>query len=412
MFSVNRDFAPPFKLIAPYFIIGVTLYLVSTLFAFSLDISASGYMDPSVIAWVHLFLLGFVMMVILGAMAQLIPVVLENGHFAVDLYYIIWPLLLAGALLMACGFIYSAVLLPFGGLTVLLAMLIFLLDTLMTIKKVKAKLNFAMTSIIIANVFLLSGIILGIILALGYAGIISVNLNELVKGHLYLLVGGYVIITIYGLSMVLLPMFGLSHHFSSRPIKIALFLMTAAVVCVTTASILELSLLSYIGYLLAAVSLLFYLYQNYILYKTRARKEHDIYIKSLYVSNASLIASLVLGVVYIFSADETLLFAIGWLTFTGFFGFIITAHLYKIVPFLIWFERFSPLVGKQKVPMLADMLPLKGANAQLYFSAIGVFLATYGLLFASNDLFRSGISCLCVGNLFLLQNIIYIIRFK
>ena len=33
--------------------------------------------------------------------------------------------------------------------------------------------------------------------------------------------------------------------------------------------------------------------------------------------------------------------------------------LYKIVPFLIWFHRFSTLVGKVKVPLLKDVLPEK-----------------------------------------------------
>lgn len=41
----------------------------------------------------HLFLLGFVMMIIFGAMAQLIPVVLEAGHTVMDAYYVIFPLL-------------------------------------------------------------------------------------------------------------------------------------------------------------------------------------------------------------------------------------------------------------------------------------------------------------------------------
>lgn len=412
MFAINRDFAPPFKLIAPYFIIGVLFYLLSSIFAFSLDISSIGYLSPSVIAWVHLFLLGFIMMTIFGAMAQLVPVVLENGHFAVDLYYIIWPLLLFGTLMMAYGFIFSPLVLPFGGLTVLIAMLTFLFDTFMTIRKIEKKLNFTMISVIIANIFLLLGVVFGIVLALGYSGMISINLTDLLKGHVYLVVMGYIVTTIFGLSMVLIPMFGLSHHFSWRPIKTALVLMSIGVLSVAISSLFDLLALSYLGYLLSALSLLLYVFQMFVLYQTRARKEHDVYVKSLYVSLTSLVSSFLLCIFYIFSKSEAMILVTGWLIFTGFFGFMISGHLYKIVPFLVWFERFSPLVGREKVPMLADMIPIKSANFQVLFSALGVFIGAYGLLLSNNDLFKVGVSFLCIGGIFLLRNLIYIIRFK
>ena len=90
MNSISRDFAPPFALIAPYFMVGTIFYFVSMIALFFLG-SDLLYDDMSTIAWVHLYLLGFVMMIIFGAMAQLVPVVIEVGHAAVDFFYIIWP---------------------------------------------------------------------------------------------------------------------------------------------------------------------------------------------------------------------------------------------------------------------------------------------------------------------------------
>jgi len=86
MFAVSQDFAPPFKLIALFFIIGVLIYAVSILLALSFGAREISYLDSAVLGWVHLFLLGFVMMVIFGAMAQLVPVVLEVGHFGVEFF--------------------------------------------------------------------------------------------------------------------------------------------------------------------------------------------------------------------------------------------------------------------------------------------------------------------------------------
>ncbi len=137
MVAVSQDYAPPFKLIAPYFIIGVIFFLISSIVTLFIDVNTLIYMDSTVLSWVHLLLLGFMMMIIFGAMAQLIPVTLEVGHFSVEFYYIIWPLLLIGTILMTLGFSLYTSLLPYGGTVVLISMFIFLLETFLTIKKVE-----------------------------------------------------------------------------------------------------------------------------------------------------------------------------------------------------------------------------------------------------------------------------------
>jgi len=124
MFSISRDFAPPLRMIEPFFKIGSVFYALGILFLLFLS-PTSGHVDLITVGWVHWFSLGFVMMIIFGAMAQLIPVVLETGHVVVDVYYIILPLLGIGASVMVLGFWMMPALLPYGGLLVLIAMVIF-----------------------------------------------------------------------------------------------------------------------------------------------------------------------------------------------------------------------------------------------------------------------------------------------
>ncbi|MCB4773779.1 MAG: hypothetical protein LGB71_00535, partial [Sulfurovum sp.] len=76
-------------------------------------------------------------------------------------------------------------------------------------------------------------------------------------------------------------------------------------------------------------------------------------------------------------------------------------HLYKIVPFLVWFERFAPFVGKKKVPMLHEMYSKEGASVFFWFTASGVILSGIGLLLESNLFFKAGGSFLFIGALFL-----------
>lgn len=411
MTNITEDFAPPFKLIAPYFIIGVIFYLISSTFLLSINVSELSIHSPSLLSWTHLFLLGFVMMIIFGAMAQLIPVTLEVGHFSVEFYYIIYPLLFIGTILMALGFSLNSSLLPYGGIIVLLAMFIFLSEIFLTMKKVSTFTN-VVKSILVSNIFLLIGVIIGIVMALTYTGEINTNIEELLKAHVFSIVLGYIVITVMALSLVLLPMFGLSHNFSQKPLNNAVIIMTIAVSLVILSSLFTITIIDKIAYLLSMLSLIIYFYQIYLIYKTRARKENDIYIISLFFSFSAFLISIILAFFYIFKNLEPLLFASVWLFISGFITFVIIGHLYKIVPFLVWFEKFSPLVGKQKVPMLVDMVAVKAANYQFIFGAIGVVISTIGLLFMSDEIFKAGASFICIASIFLLKNLLFMIRFK
>ena len=411
MMKISQDFAPPFKLIAPFFILGSIFYFLSSLYLFSFDAVHLSFADANVIGYVHLFLLGFVMMIIFGAMAQLVPVVLEVGHFGVELFYAIWPLLLIGTILMVFGFLYSPSLLPYGGVVVLISMMIFVGEIFLTIFKVK-KLTLVMSSVLISNTFLFFGIIFGLLMALSYAGTISIDISSLLKAHIYSVLGGYILITIMGLSIVLVPMFTLSHSFSLRPLEISVSLMSVAVVVAIIASIFHVELLSYVADILALVSLLVYFYLIFIIYKTRPRKENDIYAISLMFSYSAMIVAILLGVIYFVTQSERFLLASMWVLFSGFFAFLITGHIYKIIPFLVWFEKFSPLVGKQKVPMLADMVPYKSSQAQFVFCAVGVVLVAFALIVQSTVFIDAGASFLLMGTLAFIRSVFYMINFK
>ncbi len=411
MNSISQDFAPPFKLIAPFFILGSLFYTLSTLSIFLFQTQDLVFTSPNVISFVHLFLLGFVMMTIFGAMAQLVPVVLEVGHFGVELFYAIWPLLLIGTLLMVFGFLYSAALLPYGGIVVLISMMIFVGEIFLTIKKVE-KFNLVMSSVLISNTFLFFGIIFGLLMALSYAGTISLDISQMLRAHVYSVVGGYIGVTIMGLSIVLVPMFTLSHSFSLTPLRISITMMSAGVVSVVLSALFEIKFFEYLGYFLSLGSLPFYFYIIYIIYKTRPRKENDVYAISMMFSYSSMLVALVLAIIYFIMQKEELLLASAWVFFFGFFGFLITGHIYKIIPFLVWFERFSPLVGKQKIPMLADMVPYKSSQAQFIFSAVGVILVTIAILTKSNILLHSGASFLFFGALAFVRSMLYMINFK
>ncbi len=400
MFNVSRDFAPPFKMISPYFIVGTIFYIVSVASLFFLPDKFSSS-SVEVLSWVHLFLLGFVMMVIFGAMAQLVPVVLEVGHFSVDFFYLIWPLLFIGTGMMAYGFVKAPFLVAFGGLVVVVSMSIFLADLFLTLKKVE---HFSLTvkSVIVSNIFLALGIIVGFLMSLNFAGAKGADIAVWLPAHAFLVAGGYVTLTIIGISMVLLPMFSLAHGFDEKPVTVSFYLMSGAIFLLFISVLLGSVFFKWVSIVLVFVSVVFYLKQVWIIYKGRVRKENDIWAKSLFVGYGSLLTALIFGVLYLPFRYEGLLLSAGWFMFVGFFGFLIIGHLYKIVPFLVWFERFSPLVGKEKVPMLHEMIPKKAADWEFRFASVGMALGGFSLLTGTMALFKVGaflmlISCVFFG---------------
>jgi hypothetical protein len=399
MRQISSDFAPPLKLIAPFFKFGVIYYLLAmaALLFFTPDFA---YAQTNVAGWVHLFLLGFVMMVIFGAMAQLVPVVLEAGHAVVDVYYVIMPLLGIGTAVMVAGFWLSAALLPYGGLLVLISMLIFAIENFATLKKTALN-TLTVSTVKWSNGYLLLGILTGFAIALGLSGSLSIDVGLMLKAHVYAVLGGYVILTIIGLSLILIPMFSLAHGFDETPINRAFKLVITGVGVVFAGALFGWEVLMYMGYAVTVAGILFYLQQIYIIARLTVRKEMDIWAKSMLFAYGSLIVSLVLGGLYFLSDKENILHASVWFLLMGFIASMITGHLYKIVPFLVWFERFAPLVGKQKVPMLHEMYSKKGANVFFGFTASGVVLAGIGLLFESDIWFKAGASFLFAGALFL-----------
>ncbi|NPA27908.1 MAG: hypothetical protein GXN91_02510 [Epsilonproteobacteria bacterium] len=410
MLNVSRDFAPPFKMIEPFFKYGSIFYLLSLISLLFIDINAP-LDDFKIVGFAHLFLLGFVMIVIFGAMAQLIPVALEVGHFSIDLYYVIFPTLFFGTILLVSGFWFSPSFIPYGATLVFVSMAIFLFETLMTLKKTTTN-TLTVKAIKYGNYFLTAAIIIGLLMAVAIANGIGIDITKFLPIHAVLVIFGYVTITIIGFSMILLPMFGLAHGYDDRDVNLAFKIITYSVVAFSIFKLLSLDFLANLTLVAIVAALFLYLKQLLILYKIRARKILDIWYQHIYVAFISMIAGVLVGVIGYFFELSNFLKAGIWLYLMGFFVFIINGHLLKIIPFLVWFERFSPLVGKKKVPMLHEMLPQKDCDFSFYFSVAGLIVATLGLLFENEAIFKGGVTLFIFGAIFMLKIVIYILNYK
>lgn len=399
--NISPSFSPSIKLMKPYFLLSVLFYLLSFVTLLYIDIN-SAFNDMVLLGWVHTYMVGFVMMAILSAMAQLGAVVTETKHFKVELFKYIWIFLLSGLILMLIGFYIDISFLPVGGLLVLCAMIIYVYEFLLTLKTA-SRHTAVTTAMWMSNFFLIIGIVSGIVMASGFSGILAIDTHAILKTHTFGLVVGFVILLIMGISIILIPMFGSSKRISDNEFKWSFYTLTLSVILMILSLFIYTSLLENISYSLAILSILLYFYQLFFMFKSRKRIEHDIWAKYIYVGVSSFIISFILLCIYLYLGDDKILKIATWIMFIGFFGSFIIGNLYKIIPFLVWFQIYSPLIETQSVPMLHELVPQKLSNLQWFYNTFGLFFTTIALIIDSETLFIGGVILFIVSAILLLQ---------
>lgn len=412
--NLATQMAPPFVLVAHYFIAGAVFYAISSfLLPFYADDIGGYFLSNQIAGLVHLYLLGFVMMVIFGAMYQLIPVVLEIPLFSKDFAYVQFYIYLVGIVIFCLSLWYESLiqLLPYGALMVYISMLIFIVNLFLTYKNLE-HWTLVAKFIFVSNLFLLFGAGMGFFISLdliyGFFGDILKSLSV----HIAATIGGYVMMSIMGVGMVLLPMFSLAHNFSQKPMEWAFYTMTLGLLGYIIASFLQWQTVLYLSFALVLVAIILGIYQMYSIFKARVRRQNDFWAKNMIASFFSLIVCLDFIVFAILGDEQRYLMAFGFLLFFGFFIFFIVGHIYKILPFLVWYQRFSPLVGKCKVPMLHQMIKERVADVQFWVSAMGIFMCGFAILLDLPKLFCIGAYVMGVGTLLVLFNIVYTLSYK
>lgn len=349
---------------------------------------------------VHLFLLGFVMMIVLGSLTQLLPVVLHSPHFMVKAYAYIAIFTGLGALLLILGFFFNSFFMAPGAVFLILGLGLYLLESTISICK-NFEASFTRISLLLANASLLIGLYFGLCLALNLLGLNEYDFEDLLANHVAFILGFFYII-ILCISLVLLPMFWISHKLKFTAAKISLALFVFAL-------ILRNFHYSYIYFI--AASLACFLYQIYVIHLKRVRKARDLYYKESLGSIFFLVLSIIFVSIFLQNHSQSMLFltlfSFGW----GFLGFLIFANTYKILPFLVWYKVYSPLVGKQSVPSFVQMVP-KSSEYNFYLNLFGVIFALIGIFLTLDWLYLLGCLLVLLGVCVLLKNVYFIITLK
>lgn len=389
LISANApDLRVPFRHIITAVIIFVLL--TSLLFLGQGHIFSFYFRNPLALLATHATTLGWATMMIMGAAYQLVPVVLEVRLFSEKLAMSGYYLFTVGLVVLLAGFTWLHIpILVAGGTLVILGSYVFIYNLTRTLL-LAPRWNVTATFLGAALFYFFLTITLGLILALNLqAGFIPSAVLRVVAVHAALGGMGWFTLAIMGVGYRLLPMFALVHRLPNllaMPIFwLANLGIAGTAVALTAPGIAGAGVASLFVIALAAAVILFGV-DVWRIVSRRQRARLGLTMRFSLAAVGYLVAlavgaSVVLSTRLSFHGAATalpmgfaFLFLMGWVTA------MIMGHLFKIVPFLVWLDRYSDKIGKQKVPLLREMVNERLGEWTFWLYNVGVIGAGISVL--------------------------------
>jgi len=394
--GLSLDQAPPFQAPLKFFLVAPLFSLIAGLLLLNSD---GVYLHSSYfIASLHLMTIGFIVMIVFGALLQMLPVVagavIKNSLLIANITF---GLLIFGLISFVFGFmlediayfLISAILL-FGGL--------FLFSYIVVYKLfIVQKKSWIIIGMILSLICFTVAFIIGINLLLSYG---TKNFSDLhtvfVYLHYNLIFFGFLFLLIASISFQVIPMFWVSEPYKEYEKKIILITTISLLFLYIVDIAFELQIYIIYKFLIGMISIYFATLTIKKLY-IRKRKLKDI---SVYFYYSSMVF-LILGIMFWFTLEFFKFDHILVGTFFG-VGFVVTlmnGMLYKIVPFLTWFHLSSK--GIFDIPTIRDMISVKKSELQYIIHIMSIILFSSGVLFNNQYLITYGVTLFIISNMLL-----------
>lgn len=411
--------APSPSVVLPHYAYGAIAFIVSAIMLFFVsDDLASSYMSSKVLSIVHVMILGWVTMIIFGALYQLIPVVMEVKLFSESLAKASFVTLGLGMPLIAysfwANFIGASIPMITGGAMVILSVIMFVINTIGSASKTENKTienRFIASSVI----WLLLTVVLGIGIIL-FPQILSYGSFQI---HIHLGIIGWFMMLVVGVASTLMPMFFISHQLNKSYLHYAYWLIQGGLMVLVGSMFFD--MIQYVKIISGAailVGFIFFFKYNYDAYKKRLRRSLDIGMKLSVLAFILFLITLATGLLSALgSMIETgilmkinLIYGISLIY--GFLTALILGQMYKTLPFIVWLKLYQDKVGKFKTPLPADMHSPAAAEAHYYFYISGFILLVSGIVFGESILIQASAFFMLLTSIFYGYNTFKILMHK
>jgi hypothetical protein len=406
----------------------VCLLAAEGLMASGFGFPAAPIQAPDTLVVVHLVAIGWLSLLMCGALFQFVPVLVARPIYSNFLPLPTLVCLVVGLCALLHGFLHLGGrlaaddrLLPAAGALLGLGFALALWNLGRTLWAARPLILPA--RFVVAGLFSLAATVgLGIVFTLTLGGAAAVPLfSDLTAAgvpiHAIAGLGGWLTFTAVGVSYRLLAMFMLAPELDKATSRGAFYCGTAALSVAIVGGIIAIGYgadqtvaLSVSGLLgLAALGL--YWHDVTQLYRLRRRRVIELNARMARLAFASLIAATALGIGQVathapdrYIAASVFLLAFGWLSGLG------LAKLYKIVAFLTWLECYGPVLGKTATPRVQDLVVERRAFKwfALYFAA--TWLCTLCLILDLATGFRLGAAAMALATLGIAAQLIRIRR--
>jgi len=420
--GLSYEQAPPFAAPLRFFLVAPLFLLLAAGLGLFLPEWQSNRWSPAALALTHLITLGYLAMIMLGALLQMLPVVLGAPVPAVR--PVAWFGLLGlscGTPSLALGLLLSEPLWLYAGMLILAAGLAPVIVALACslIRTAAPHIAWPIRQAVLALVVTLA---LGIALAGGLAGLWPMPaLFELTALHAAWGLIGWVLVLVIGVAYQVVPMLQITPLYPARLSRWLTWILLAGLLLFSwlpqpawgaTASGFGTSLLC-VGSIVFAVATL-------RVQSQRRRKTPDVTLDFWRLGMGSLFfAALFFPLLAWLPAtwQNAAQISLGIVFLLGFAASVVSGMLYKIAPFLAWFHLKTQTGAKVgTIPNMKEMIPDKLARqhfrlhlAMLIVLSPAPFLpapaaelaATAGLLLLAAGAIRQGLNLLHARRLFL-----------
>ncbi|MGN6554743.1 MAG: hypothetical protein ACTHLW_13625 [Verrucomicrobiota bacterium] len=429
--------APGIKLPLAFMLAGLTALFVGAIWLIvQPSVLASYHYNQSVIALTHLFVLGWICSIVMGAMYQLVPVALETKLYSERLARVQIGFHLVGFMGMVWMFrAWNMKQVGHFGAILAVGVGLFVFNIARTLWRVP-RWNVTATAIAAALFWISFTVCAGLSIAVGKCtyesteGLATVGAVGVLVSALHSLAGfvshfdaisamhahahlggvGFFTMLIVGVSYKLIPMFTLSEVQSVRRARASVALLNLGLAG-SFFTILLRSPWKFAFALVSVAALLLYGWELIAIVRARKRRALDWGIRYFLTAVALLIPLAVLSLTLSwpglplnpFTGQLENLY--GFLGLIGVVSFAIVGMLYKIIPFLVWFGIYSKHIGRAKVPSLAEMYSHRLQMVGYWSFLVGLGVISAGILSQSELGVRLGSICFAASVLVLVVNV-------
>jgi hypothetical protein len=374
-----------------------------------------------VIAETHLFVLGWILSVIMGAMYQLVPVALETKLYSERLAKWQFVFHVVGVVGMVWMFRkWDMKQVGHFGSVLTVGVGLFVYNLARTLRRVP-KWNVTATAVASALACISLTVIAGLSIAAAKcayeseeglataAGVSTVvgglrsiarfvgHFDQISAMHAHAHLGGVGFFTmlLVGFSYKLIPMFTLSEVQSKRRALCSVILLNIGLAGLFTTILLR-SPWKLAFTLLIVAALAVYGWELRAILRARNRRVLDWGVKTFLVAVALFAPLSVLAVVLSWPGLPLNAFTgqlenlYGFTTFIGVVTLAIIGMLYKVIPFLVWFATYSRHIGSAQVPSLADLYSERLQVAGFWSYLTGLLVTGAGIVAGQNLTVRLG----------------------